>query len=62
MPVILKPQDYALWLDPDAPSDPLHALLTQFDPAAMSAYEVSTAVNKPVFDGPELIEPVARLL
>lgn len=61
MPVIVKPDDYSLWLDQQTPAEPLRALLTQFDPNAMTAYEVSTAVNKPVFDGPELIEPLARL-
>ncbi|MBW4436216.1 MAG: SOS response-associated peptidase [Pleurocapsa minor GSE-CHR-MK-17-07R] len=62
MPVIVRPADYGLWLDQQAPTEPLRALLTQYDPNAMTAYEVSTAVNKPVFDGPELIEPLARLL
>lgn len=60
MPVILRREDYAAWLDPDdAPASKLLPLLKPFDSARMDAYEVSRAVNTPSIDEPALIEPVA---
>jgi putative SOS response-associated peptidase YedK len=60
MPVILSPEDYSLWLDSDdVPPQALRDLMRQFDPAAMTAYEVSKMVNKPNNDSPECIVPIA---
>jgi putative SOS response-associated peptidase YedK len=60
MPVILRREDYDLWLTEDeVPADVLRPLLRQYDPNAMAAYEVSKSVNRPVVDTPELIQPVA---
>lgn len=58
MPVILDPADYAEWLDP-APRAPgsLQALLKPFPAERMSAYPVSTLVNAPANDRPELVVP-----
>ncbi len=51
MPVILKPQDYELWLDPGFKDlDTLTAMLKPFDPTLMKCYPVSTLVNSPVND------------
>jgi putative SOS response-associated peptidase YedK len=51
MPVILDPQDYAMWLDPSFDkSDKLQALLKPYPAAAMQAYPVSTLVNSPETD------------
>ncbi len=58
MPVILDPMDYAEWLDP-APRTPdslLH-LIKPFPADKMSAHPVSTLVNTPKNDRPELILP-----
>jgi putative SOS response-associated peptidase YedK len=60
MPVILDRRDYAEWLDP-APRTPaslLH-LIKPFPADAMAAYAVSTLVNRPGNDRPELILPAA---
>ncbi len=59
MPVILDPADYAEWLDP-APRTPdnLAALLKPFPADRMAAYPVSTMVNAPANDRPELVVPV----
>ncbi|GAB4457470.1 MAG: SOS response-associated peptidase [Anaerolineales bacterium] len=59
MPVILHPRDYAKWLDP-SPQTPksLLPLLKPYPADAMTAYPVSTLVNKPGNDSPELIVPV----
>ncbi len=59
MPVILAPEDYALWLDP-AVSDPVlpAQLLRPFPPAAMALHPVSTRVNTVRNDDPSCIAPI----
>ncbi|HSL27730.1 MAG TPA: SOS response-associated peptidase [Anaerolineales bacterium] len=58
MPVILHPRDYAKWLDP-SPQTPeqLKPLLQPFPADMMNAYPVSTLVNTPANDIPELVVP-----
>ena len=58
MPVILHPRDYARWLDP-APQTPenLQPLIKPFSADAMTAYPVSTLVNKATEDMPEMVVP-----
>lgn len=60
MPVIIAPDDYARWLDPDeqdggAVSD----LIRPYPSGEMDGYPVSTRVNSPKHDDAELIEPAA---
>lgn len=63
MPVILPPDAEEAWTDPEFDdSDGLQALLKPYDPEVMTAYEVSTLVNSPRNNAPEVIEPVRRLL
>ncbi len=59
MPVILPPSAYAQWLDP-APQRPemLQKLLTQYPAEEMTAHSVSTQVNSPTNNEPELIVPI----
>jgi len=59
MPVILPPEDYDLWLDPEV-QDPerLKPLLRALSADAMEAYPVSTHVNSPAHDDPMCIERV----
>lgn len=60
MPVILRREDYALWLSgDDVPVSKLQALMKPYDSSAMTAYEVSKAVNKASMDTPECIVPLA---
>jgi putative SOS response-associated peptidase YedK len=58
MPVILAPQEYDRWLDP-ALQDPaaILPLLRPYPAGDMEAYPVSTLVNSPKNDRPELIAP-----
>ena len=58
MPVILHSRDHAKWLDA-APQTPesLQPLIKPFPADAMSAYAVSTLVNKVTNDIPELVVP-----
>jgi putative SOS response-associated peptidase YedK len=60
MPVILHPEDYEMWLDPDFDErEPLTSLLKSFPVEAMEAYPVSRRVNKPSNNEPGVIEPAA---
>jgi len=58
MPVILPASTYANWLEPDE-QDPntLEALIRPYPPEAMSAYPVSTLVNRPENDVAAVIQP-----
>jgi putative SOS response-associated peptidase YedK len=59
MPVILRPDDYDLWLDPalrDAGS--LSAMLRPFDAALMRRYPVSTQVNRVLNDDADCAKPI----
>ena len=56
MPVILAPEDYDAWMDPDlTDADRLKAYLRPYPSERMLAYPVSKAVNNPKNDQPELI-------
>ena len=58
MPVILHPKDYAKWLDPSTQTpDQLKPLIKPFPAELMNAYPVSTLVNTPANDSPELVVP-----
>jgi putative SOS response-associated peptidase YedK len=60
MPVIVSPDDYALWLDPaNERPEQLASLLEPYRGDAMIAYPVSTLVNSPAHDDPRCIEPAA---
>jgi putative SOS response-associated peptidase YedK len=57
MPAILAPADYEKWLSRETPIDEAWQLLQPFDANLMEAYPVSTQVNRPANEGPELIGP-----
>ena len=59
MPMLVEPEGWAPWLDPDL-SDPevLRALLVPAAPGRLEAVPVSRAVNAVRSDGPELVRPV----
>jgi putative SOS response-associated peptidase YedK len=56
MPVILASSDYERWLD-TTDSDPAD-LLRPYPSSAMRAYPISTRVNSPKNDDPQIIEPL----
>ena len=63
MPVILKPDEWKLWLDPKVEEgEVLQPLLDPYDTKLMDAYEVSTYVNSPAHDDPKVIEAVKSTL
>lgn len=59
MAVILRPEDYELWLDPGVtnPADVGH-LLKAMDARDMASFPVGSAVNRVQNDGPECSEQV----
>lgn len=59
MPVILEPDTFVLWLDPEEQKgDVLKALLHPADSETLTMYPVSTFVNKSTNEGKRCIEPV----
>jgi putative SOS response-associated peptidase YedK len=59
MPVVLAPDDWGRWLDPEGHATAeLQGLLVPSPAADLEAYPVSTAVNSPRNKGPELVRPV----
>jgi putative SOS response-associated peptidase YedK len=59
MPVILRPDDYDLWLDPGFQNlNELSSLLLPYDAKLMSRYTVSTRVNSVKNDDARCAEPV----
>ena len=63
MPVILPPEAYSHWLDPDEcqPAD-LDPLLVPYPAEQMAAYPVSRQVNAPQVDTPECIAPLSKTM
>jgi len=59
MPVILEQEDEQVWLDNEADSARLLALLVAYPADEMEAYPVSRAVNSPANEGAELLQSVA---
>jgi putative SOS response-associated peptidase YedK len=61
MPVILREEDYDLWLDPGT-RDPARvlSLLAPFDASEMRKYPVSPFVNRVENEGPECAREVAQ--
>jgi putative SOS response-associated peptidase YedK len=57
MPVIVPPADHERWLESTAEAQ---GLLRPAPNALLETYAVSTQVNKPATDGPELVEKVAQ--
>ena len=63
MPVILKPEDFDLWLDPgEHRREKLTPLLRPAPGDLLALYPVSRYVNKPANEGPECIAPLDPLL
>ena len=62
MPVILPPNTYTQWLDPEAQTpNRLQNLLTPYPEHEMETYPVSTLVNSPGNDRPECVIPISSI-
>jgi putative SOS response-associated peptidase YedK len=56
MPVILKKEDYDLWLDEkEKDTERLQNLLVPYPSKEMASHTVGKTVNSPSYDSPELI-------
>src|SRR5262249_3912391 len=60
MPVILHERDEAHWLNPRFALEAAQALLIPFPAERMTAYEVSTKVNSPAHNTPDVLQPVSH--
>ena len=56
MPVIVPPEWYDAWLDPDTPESALVSMLEPYPAELMQVADAGTAVNSPKNDGPECLE------
>ena len=62
MPVILPRELESLWLNHDIQDyAALSGILTPYITDEMEAYEVSSLVNSPANDGPEMVVPVGQV-
>jgi len=61
MPVILREQDEADWLNPSLALDAAQTLLVPLPAERLIAYEVSSKVSSPVYNTPDLLQPVAMV-
>lgn len=60
MPVIVRPEDYDLWLDAGVrDAERLLPLLRPYAAKEMTTYEVSPMVNNPSHDNPRCVESFA---
>jgi putative SOS response-associated peptidase YedK len=57
MPVVLPPESYAAWLDPDAAGEDVADLLTPATNNLLEAVPLARAVNSIRADGPEVLQP-----
>ena len=62
MPVILEPEHFDTWLDCEVhDADEASLLMRPADDDVLEFWPISTAVNKVVNDGPELMAPVGEI-
>lgn len=57
MPVMLKAEDFELWLDPAHSPASVRGLLRAYPAVEMECWDVSTKLNQAGVDGPGLVEP-----
>lgn len=57
MPVILDPGDYGRWLDPGTDREVALSLLKPYVPEKMAFRKISTRVNSPKNDDPQVLAP-----
>lgn len=60
MPIILDPDAWDAWLDPETPAADLRSLLAPSPAELMRMYAVSPAVNNVRSEGAELLAPLSR--
>ena len=58
MPVMLSPDSFDAWLDPDADAETAKGLLAPYPEGALTAYPISRRVNAVKNDDPSILEPL----
>jgi putative SOS response-associated peptidase YedK len=58
MPVIVRPEDYGLWLNKDADPNEAEKLMRPYADGELEAVPVSRTVNSPKNNTPECVEPL----
>jgi putative SOS response-associated peptidase YedK len=58
MPVIVAPEAFDFWLDPNVDAMTATAVIAPAPDAVLEAYEVSSEVNRATNDSPALLEPL----
>lgn len=61
MPVILHARDEVRWLDQRFSLDAAQELLMPFPADLLTVYEVSTKVNSPAYNTPDVLQPVSHV-
>ena len=59
MPVILDPEDESKWLQDGTPMNFILSMLRSYPAEKMNAYPISTLVNSPSNNSPDIIKPVS---
>lgn len=59
MPVILSPEQEQVWLDEKSDAEELQKLIAPCPARWLKAHEISTLVNSPKNNSPEVLEPLA---
>ena len=59
MPVVIAPEAWATWLDPEASADAVRTLVAPAPDALLAAHAVSTLVNSVAIDDPRCVAPFA---
>ena len=60
MPVIVPPEAFGFWLDPNVDGEMAASVIAPARDALIAAYEVSSAVNRTANDTPNLVEPLTE--
>jgi len=60
MPVIVPPDAFNFWLDPNVDGEMAASVIQPAKDALIEAYEVSSAVNRTANDSPLLVEPLTE--
>jgi putative SOS response-associated peptidase YedK len=57
MPVVVPPEEFAVWLNPGIPVERLNQIMRPYPPERMSAHPVSRRLNDVRNDDPDCIAP-----
>ena len=59
MPVIIRPEDYRAWVDPETETAAVRGLVASYSAKEMRAWEIGLLVNDPKTDDSRILTPVS---